>query len=62
MQLRGTAVRKKIEEEPDWEAEGELGSIGVATTVTEVPPKRRQKIYRRRIGFLVDIDELIEAE
>lgn len=55
-------MRKKIEEEPDWEAEGELGSIGVATTVTEVPPKRRQKIYRRRIGFLVDIDELIEAE
>jgi hypothetical protein len=38
------------------------GQIGSVSTLTELPPKRRQKVYRRRMGFLVDIDELIEAD
>ena len=61
-------MTKKVrndEDDPDWYNEINAcspGAIGSVTCITEVPKKRRQKIYQRRIGFLVDIDELIEAD
>jgi hypothetical protein len=57
--------RKQSDDEEWWYDEIEActpGPVGSATTVSEVPRKRRQKVYRRRIGFLVNIDELIEAD
>lgn len=58
-----TTVRSDDDEE--WwynEIDSLRQDVGSVTTITETPKKRRQKIYRRRIGFLVNIDELIEAE
>lgn len=58
--------RPKSDEEDDWWyaeiAACSPGAIGSVSTTSELPPKRRQKIQRRRIGFLVNIDELIDAD
>ena len=36
-----------------------VGGIGTITPIMERPKKSRKKYYRRPIGFITDIDELI---
>ncbi len=37
-----------------------VGGVGVATTLSETPKKRRKKIKRRPIGYTADIDTVVE--
>ncbi len=38
-----------------------VGGMGCITTITELPKKRKKKVWKRPIGFMTDIDTLIEA-
>lgn len=39
-----------------------IGGIGTVTTIMERPKKGRKKYYRRPIGFITNIDELIPCD
>ena len=36
-----------------------VGGIGTITPIMEKPKKGRKKVYRRPIGFITNLDELI---
>ena len=49
----------------DWDMMHELSMVGGMGSVSpeyERPPKKKKKVYRRPIGFITDIDKLIEAD
>jgi len=39
-----------------------VGGVGTITPIMDRPKKGRKKYYRRPIGFITDIDELIECD
>ena len=38
-----------------------VGGVGAISSITETPKKRRQKVKRRPIGFMADIDTFLES-